>query len=164
MSRIFSSSSARAIETAKIVEAFLGISYEVVSTLRERDYGPFDGLPREELLTLRQSLGFSNIDPTQDWTDVEGVESDECVWKRVKPLFEELIASQSADTALFVTHAGVIKAVLHSIFAIPPERKLCFKIPNCSFVVLRSVQNYLEMTELCPNPCVFTGAQFENVT
>ena len=124
--QIYSSPLIRAVESATIVSQQLGINFVLRNELIERDYGRFDGMNRESLKAERSVLGLPNDDPTQDWYNCSYVESDEAIWNRVKTLLIELTALNQTESVLFVTHAGVIKSILHSIFNIPYYRLLCF--------------------------------------
>lgn len=151
VSLIYSSTARRARDTAAIIADHLGVSVVALDALLERDFGPFEGLDRERLLEARLSRGLTTLDPTQDWCGVAEVESDEEIWVRISPVIDEIL--KSGKTGLIVTHAGVIKAALHSLFQIPSDRALCFKIPNGSLIAFRSISNYLELLEFCPDPC-----------
>lgn len=150
LSTICSSPARRAVETARAIAESRCIDYSVVEELRERDFGPFEGLTRSELLERRALFGASNIDPTQDWRGIPGVESDAEICARVRPLLQHFLSSYPHVVAV-VTHAGVIKSILHAIFQIPESRVACFKIPNGCMVGLRPlVDSNLEMAYLLP--------------
>lgn len=152
ISRLYTSELKRAIETAEIVAAKLNVEFEVHELLRERDYGPFENLRRPDLLASREERGLSNIDPTQDWYGVREVESDELVFGRVRGFFDETGALRSSGAVLIVTHAGVIKSFLHTVYRIPPGCYRCFKITNGSALRFRLVSDFFEMLEFWPNP------------
>jgi probable phosphoglycerate mutase len=149
--QIYSSPLIRAVESAAIVSSKIGIDYVVRDELVERDYRRFDGLDRENLKAERTLLGLSNDDPTQDWHGCFDVESDEAIWARVQSLLEEVNSIYPTKVTLFVTHAGVIKAILHSIFDIPHYRHLCFNIPNGCVVGLRHTLSGYQLVELYPD-------------
>lgn len=144
---IYTSPQKRAIETAEIISNRVNVTVEVRTELLERDYGPYDGTTREQLIALRKDRGLDTDDPTQDWHGVDEVESDRAVWNRVRSLLE---VSDSHNVVLMVTHAGVVKSVLHSIFEIPHDRHNCFKIRNGTMIILRKVEGKLELTGLIP--------------
>jgi broad specificity phosphatase PhoE len=152
---VYSSAARRASETARIIADHLAVQVIISNDLRERCYGPYEGLTRQELLALRAARGCSSPDPTQDWFGIPEVESDENVWKRVAPVIDGIISS--GKKSLVVTHAGVIKSVLYSILSIPPKRMLAFKIPNGSMLSFRCIAKYLEMVELCQDPCAVSS-------
>lgn len=144
--QIFCSTALRSLQTASIISDCLKIGYRATAALNERDYGPFAGLPRLELIAKRKALSLSNVDPTNDWDGAVDVESDATIWLRVHALIDD--ARRATGHTLLVTHAGVIKAVLYRIFAIPAARRRCFYLRTGSAVTLRAIDGCLELTEL----------------
>lgn len=150
---IFSSTERRAIETSEIISKCLGLPFEPKLELRERDYGSFDGLNREDLLKKRIEWGVSSADPTQDWEEISCVESDQKIWERIKPLLA--IFKNENKNCIWITHAGVMKSALYYILGISSHRILSFKFPNGVIVTFKNQKNYLELNELIPNPYLF---------
>ncbi len=152
--RIQSSPLRRARETAEIVAAQLGLTLEVTPSLAERDYGPFEGLPRDALLSRRAAMGLDNADPTQDWRGCPSVESDDEVWSR----FTDHAAQHGAfdaspsDASLLVTHAGLIDVVFRRTFGIRDSRRRCIKVRPASAIAWLSSGSGLELAELWVNP------------
>ena len=153
---IYTSPQAKAIETARVISNTVNVRLGIRSELVERDYGPYEGMSREQLIEKRRTDGLCIDDPTQDWYGVTDVESDESVWRRVRPLLE---ASYNDKDILLVTHAGVVKSVLHSIFEIPHHKRNCFKIRNGTLIVLKNVHGQLELNELIPTTFLAPGVQ-----
>ena len=149
---IFASTAPRAIETAAILSTELKVPYSSTPSLNERNYGPFDGLTRHDLLERRAELHLSNLDPTQDWDEVTEVESDGAVWTRVKPVIDLARESHHQGHVLLVTHNGVIKATLYRLFMLPPTRARCFCISNGCVFTLREVGSCLELFDLWQSP------------
>ena len=113
---------ARAKETAEIVALHLGVSVvNVDHRLRERSFGVFEGLTRDEVAARY---------PTQ-WFDYQedkrvtppGAEPHEMVIGRVQQaLLTVLRAAPSATSALIVTHGGSLRVLLSELSgqSIPP--------------------------------------------
>jgi broad specificity phosphatase PhoE len=100
---VVSSDLRRAQETASIIAEVLGIGPVVVdAALRERDAGPWTGMTRAEIEAAWPGY-------LADGRRPDGYEDDDAVLARVTPA---LLALEGAgDTALVVTHGGVIGAV-----------------------------------------------------
>jgi len=81
----------------------------VSEKLNERDFGSFDGMTYDELRTAR---GLQNAEVgalTTEWTDVDGVESDEEVLNRVMP---EIRNALRPGIVCVVTSSNVIHTIL----------------------------------------------------
>lgn len=150
VSRIVSSPARRAVETGEIIAAALRVDVEVSECLRERDYGPFEGLTRPALLRARASRGLSAVDPTQHWRGCTEVEQDESIWTRVQPRIAQTMGLQDESLSLLISHAGVLKAVLHATLGIDPARPSAFKFPNGVLLTMRMHEDVYELLELCP--------------
>ena len=148
--KILSSPAPRATDTSQIISTHINIPFSVDSILRERDYGPFEGLDRADLIKKRKEYTKDNIDPTQNWSSIDCVESDEAIYKRVHPLISTFICEKTINT-VWITHAGVIKSFLYSNFLIPRHKNLCFKIPNGAVIIFQLKQDNLELNGLIPN-------------
>lgn len=106
---IVASDLARARHTAEIIAHELGIGPVVVdAALRERDAGPWTGLTRAEIEVEWPGFLASNKRP-------EGYEEDDALLDRVLPALRTLEAA--GESALVVTHGGVIGAVERSLGA-----------------------------------------------
>lgn len=134
---IYSSDSKRSIHTAQILNEFMNVDFVTSSALKERDMGIFDGMSTEELINNRISLGHTFLDETQDWEGVNGVESDQKIFERFTSFFEDKIIDNK--NVIIVTHAGVIKSILHSLFNISIFRSNCFKAKTGSVLCLSSL-------------------------
>ena len=124
---IYSSPLLRATQTASAIGTAIGLNFQTCGELIERDLGEYDGLRVEELKHVRISKHHAFTDVTQDWYGVSGVEPDSSIYSRVSHLIEKV--SPKAH-AIFVTHAGVIKAFLHSTLRVDPTRGNYFAIKN----------------------------------
>jgi broad specificity phosphatase PhoE len=152
---VLSSDLPRARETAVVIGAEINLEPVFSSDLRERDFGRFDGLHRDELLQLRSDAGLDNFDPTQDWDGYDGVESDAAIVARVLPSWEEhevLRRASGTSDVVVVTHAGVITAVVYAALAIAQSRRRAIKVPpGAALAFLVADDNKLEMVQLWPN-------------
>jgi broad specificity phosphatase PhoE len=109
---VVSSDLSRARETAQIIAARLGIGLVYLdAALRERAFGPFEGLTREQCVSLHPR-------EWQAWCDEqvapEGAENRSVLAARValglRRAAEEVARDDAA--ALVVTHGGALRAVV----------------------------------------------------
>lgn len=102
---IFSSPLGRAVETASIIAAEVGLAEPtLVEALVERNYGMAEGLDWLEI-ERRYPRG----------TFVPGRESREQVGARVIPALMQLAAERPGEALLIVSHGGAIRSVLNQV-------------------------------------------------
>jgi len=102
---IFSSPLGRAVETASIIAAEVGLGEPtLVDALVERNYGQAEGLDWLEI-ERRYPRG----------TVVPGRETREQVGARVIPALMRLAADRPGQALLIVSHGGAIRAVLNEV-------------------------------------------------
>lgn len=133
---LISSDSPRAATTASIIGDSLNIKPVTHTDLGEREYGPYAGMSITDVARVRSALGHSFSDPTQDWHGNDEVESDQSIVARVGGRIESLYPPGSNHTALVVTHAGVIKAFLHSCLGVASAQPNIAKVPPASAAIL----------------------------
>lgn len=151
--QIFTSQMVRARATANAISLRVGIAVTADPALAERDLGPFGGLSRDELLHCREQRGLSVFDPTQDWRGCEGVESDAAIWERFCGFAAkyDLASTWAERDVVVVSHAGVLKAVVHTMLAIEPGRGRVFKFREASAVLVLPHEHGGEMHGLWQN-------------
>jgi broad specificity phosphatase PhoE len=107
LSMVISSDLARAQETARIVAGLLDVPLAYVDVdLRERSFGPFEGLTREECARLFPQAW-------RGWQEgrraPEGAESDGALAARVAAA---LVRAAKHAPALVVTHGGALRTAV----------------------------------------------------
>lgn len=108
---VYSSDLSRARETAEIIAKHCGVRVVTDPRLRERFYGRFEGLTREEIAQL--SPGFGH----RAWENEEqGVEPWERMADRSQEVIEELAAAHPGSRLILVSHGGWIRALLCRLF------------------------------------------------
>lgn len=134
---ILTSDLKRAVQTANLINTVCNTDLIECSWLRER-YIPnsFSNQKCDDLIKKRKNMNHQFIDPSQDWFDVNDVESDSDVHLRFFDGVSEYIKKDR--DIICVTHAGVIKSVLHSIFEISPQRTNAFKVRNGCIISLKT--------------------------
>lgn len=120
LSVIVASDLARAKETATIVSKVLGVTGLLLDpALRERRFGVFEGLTREEC-ELRHGEAFRawSADPR---CVPPGAETYDAVLARIVPAARNVADRLTApgDAALIVSHGGAIRALLRHIGGVP---------------------------------------------
>lgn len=135
---ILTSPSPRAIETANILNEKLNIEIKIFEQLKERCFGKYENMLVDDLLIERKKENHKFDDITQDWDNVSEVESDKSVFNRIKDLILQF--ERNYDELIVVTHAGVIKSVLHTALKIDNHKSNCFKVRNSSVTVLSTIK------------------------
>ena len=103
---IFSSDLARSSDTAKIImKHHPEASVHFVKELRERHLGEYQGRAKSE-------FGWRPGDFKSTRIETRDGESIESMYKRAERFLHEILSKHKNDTILFVTHAGIKKALV----------------------------------------------------
>jgi broad specificity phosphatase PhoE len=138
---ILSSDSQRAKQTSSFISEATLAPVKEYSGLRDRRVGPeYSSLRLNELQTVRSARHQTFFDPTQDWNNVSEVEGDESVYLRTKNVLEKHIFP--GTNIACVTHAGVIKSFLHSVFDLEDSRGNGFKVRNGCILVFQNENDF----------------------
>lgn len=89
------------------------------------------------------------------WEGISGAEQDEAIVRRASRAILKVARSTPIPPGggiVVVTHAGVMKAMLHSMLDVPPSRPYGFRVGLGSVAVLCSHRNYWELREYWQNP------------
>jgi uncharacterized phosphatase len=121
IARVHASSLSRAMETAQIIAQHLGLPVPGVDgRLRERGYGVFEGLTREECAerfpaAWERYLAERRVTPP-------GGEPQEEVVARVTAAIDQIVgaAGPAAEAVLVVSHGGCIRAFINAIAGFYP--------------------------------------------
>ncbi|MEL6149368.1 MAG: histidine phosphatase family protein [Chloroflexota bacterium] len=152
---IYSSDMNRAVQSAQIIADAVNLPVTTTLELRERDYGPYDGLALEAVKTTRTQNGFPTVDPFHDWHGVTGVESDTAVYERFRAFVQPLIQQHTGKGIVIVTHSGVIQGFLYGTYHIPPERLFAFRIERGGLFHFVQQREFLEMRAYYPGATIF---------
>lgn len=101
---IYSSPLQRAAATAQIIAATLGVTTETDQRLNDRDYGPWTGHPKSEVVGE-----FGSVDAAP------GVEPAASVIARVLPALDSISHQHEGEVIALVTHDAVIRPLLSAI-------------------------------------------------
>ena len=138
---ILTSNLLRATQTANFISKVTKAEVKEYSELIERNVGSsYSNLRLNELREVRSSKNQEFFDATQDWFNVSDVESDDDVFRRTRLILQKHIRSN--EQLVCVTHAGVIKAFLHSVFQMAPSRTNAFKVRNGCVMVFQNERDF----------------------
>lgn len=138
-SRIISSPLKRAVRTAEEVAVLTGVPVETDTRLRERDFGEFEGLTREELAErfpeeykLWQSGG----------TPVDaGVETRTSVGRRTSQAIIEACEQMPDGVLLVVAHGAALSCAMTALLGMDAESWSGIAgLDNCHWSLMRSFQ------------------------
>jgi probable phosphoglycerate mutase len=101
LAAIYSSDLARARETAEIVGAAKGLPVHSDRGLRERSFGSWEGLTRDEIAHRFPDL------------EHHDGESDDEVRSRVLAVMHRIVAAHPEDNVLVVSHGSALNALWH---------------------------------------------------
>jgi 2,3-bisphosphoglycerate-dependent phosphoglycerate mutase len=106
---VYASDLARARATAEAVAAARGLEVRLDARLRERSFGSWEGLTREDIAELPEGSRH------------EG-ESDEEVRARVLEAIEEIARAHPGRQVLVVSHGGALNTLWHHALGVRVER------------------------------------------
>lgn len=120
MAAVYTSDLIRAIKSAEVIAGDFGISPIVVSGLRERSFGLWEGMSFDEIKEkYPDAFGSWAKDPLR--FSPMGGESTIEVKERVMPAFHEILKRHGGDTISIVSHGGVNRVILCSLLGMPLE-------------------------------------------
>ena len=106
---VYASDLARARQTAEAVAATHALEVRFDARLRERSFGSWEGLTREDIAEL------------PDGSHHDG-ETDEEVRARVLEAINEIAAAHPGEQVLVVSHGGALNALWHHALGVRVER------------------------------------------
>ena len=106
---IYASDLARARSTAEAVAATHGLEVRVDARLRERSFGSWEGLTREDIAAFPEGSRHDG-------------ESDDEVRARVLGAIEEIARSHPGEQVLVVSHGGALNTLWHHALGVRVER------------------------------------------
>ena len=110
--KVYSSDLLRAKQTAEIIALEQELVVEITQALRERNFGSFQGKPREHLIEIDKVLETLTDEERYSYTHNGIVESDEEIMTRFMIFIREIAIVNLGKTILVATHGGIIRAFL----------------------------------------------------
>ena len=133
---IYSSPFTRAMQTAKtIVEYHDHLNIKEVYDLRERYFGKYTGLTREDVLKIAPDLMEQWYVEGVDWKAPGSGESMRELQSRVVKAFREIADSHTDENIIMISHGGAIMTLLSYFLDIPIENVFDIRQPaNCEII------------------------------
>ena len=130
--RLYSSPYRRALHTAQIIGAGLGLEPTVDCRLREISFGPYEGTRYGEGLFFDDNIRACFMDPPS-YVARDGAEPFDAVAARVREFIDEVLVplSGTASRVLVVAHGGVLRTVLRLVAGLPLSGFWEGPQPNC---------------------------------
>ncbi|HET7420596.1 MAG TPA: histidine phosphatase family protein [Candidatus Dormibacteraeota bacterium] len=125
----------RALETAKIVGARVGIPPTPDRGLREIFLAEWEGL-RTDDIAQRYPDAWAKWVEEPDWDVVPGGEREADFEARVAGAIDGILRRHAHGDVLVVTHGGVIQVALHRIVGRPSQGLFPFRIQNASISLI----------------------------
>lgn len=151
--RLISSDLGRALETSEILSKSLNLKPIIQNKLlRERNFGIFHGLTREEAERLYPSE-WGMVCSADDEAPVPEGETRHQMRLRVQQFLSEIPAMYPGERLLAVTHGGVVNMVIRFVLRIPFSEPRRFRLPNAGLSILVYEQNewfVRTLNALCP--------------
>jgi 2,3-bisphosphoglycerate-dependent phosphoglycerate mutase len=136
LDQLISSDLGRACETAGYLSATTGLELRTDARLRERHYGPFEGLtiPEIEARHPEAYARFRTDDP--DYV-IPGGESHRQHYQRNIDFLEAYIDDHPGTRAALVAHGGVLDSVFRFLAQMPLDQPRCYLVPNASLTIIK---------------------------
>ncbi len=135
---LYTSTLARARETAEIIGVRLGLTLEERAALMERNVGELEGLTREEIVAR-----FPHYMPARTETrrvEIAGFEQDDAFAQRVMQGLTTIIEAHPQQTVAVLTHGGVIFSFCRQTLQMATVRPGPFAIDNGSITIFDIVR------------------------
>jgi probable phosphoglycerate mutase len=132
IARVWTSSLSRAVQTAEIVAARLGVDVVVREGLREYGVGAIAGTDADERAHVGAAFD-AWVEGDREAT-IGGGERVEDFVGRVTRVLEEVADEHRGEAVLVVSHGGAILAALPPLVGIAPARARGLTLPNCAAI------------------------------
>ena len=138
---IISSDLKRASVTAQALADVTGLPVQLDPRLRERFYGPWQGLTSDEIRARNPDL-FATW-RTRAEEDLPGIESLDDLGKRAAAAFADAASQASSGVAVIVSHGGAIRAGVAAFLGWPVEAGQTLRVLlNCHLAHLRHTDRF----------------------
>ncbi|HET9287175.1 MAG TPA: histidine phosphatase family protein [Gaiella sp.] len=111
----------RAVETAAAIAEPHGLDVRIEPDLRELDFGDLEGRTYDEIAASLPDL-YAAWMTTPTAVRFPGGESYADLHARSDAAVSALRTAHEGETVVAVTHGGIVRAVLHSVLGLAPER------------------------------------------
>jgi len=132
IARVWTSPLSRAVQTAEIAAAALGVDVVVREGLREYGVGSLAGTDGDESAVLGPV--FRAWVDGDDLATIDGGERVGAIVARVEAVLEEVADAHPGETVLVVGHGGAILATIPQLVGLPRGSGLGVTLPNCAVI------------------------------
>lgn len=149
--RIYCSPMKRARATADPIEERQGMKAEIVTDLREIDFGEWTGKTWMRVAEEYQIDVFGWLDEL-DAGRVKGAESGPAFRDRTKAAVQQIIADNPGKKVAVVCHGGVVRAILSALLEIPLPffGRVDIEYASLSVVEVSSCKHEADLINLVP--------------
>ncbi len=128
---IYTSSSLRSIQSARILAKAYDLEHRIKDELHERKAGIWAGLTFEQIEEkYPEMLEQYHKDPYNYWP--EGGETTQAVRNRIKKVMDEIVNAHEHQTVAIITHKSVIQSAIASVLDIDAEHQGKILVPTGS--------------------------------
>lgn len=128
-SNVWVSPLGRAIQTANIMQEYIGFEYETTDDLREVSFGDWEGLTLPEI--GEQYPGMWEDRQNDKWNYIPpGGESNKHARERALRMKERIISSMPESQILVIAHFAINRLVLSQFMNIAPEDVMRMNVPH----------------------------------
>jgi probable phosphoglycerate mutase len=139
--RLISSDLGRTRETAGYIATATGLEPTTDPRLRERHYGPFEGLTIPEI-EVRHPEAYARFRTDDPEYVLPGGESHRQHYERNVGFFKAYVKDHPGTTAALVAHGGVLDSVFRFVARLPLNQPRCYLVPNTSLTVVKHGRFY----------------------
>lgn len=134
IARVWTSPFSRAVQTAEIAAAALGVDVVVREGLREYGVGSLAGTDGDESAVLGPV--FRAWVDGDDLATIDGGEQVSGIVARVEAVLDEVADAHPGETVLVVSHGGAMLATIPQLVGLPRGSGLGVTLPNCGVLEL----------------------------
>lgn len=140
---IITSPLARAATTAEIISAVLGLPIRYDDRLKEYNFGPIEGLTRDEI-RQQYPVVWAAWQLNEFWQPLPGEEGETTFEKRIQAAIDDIVANLDEDSAVAVVmHGGAMNTCLRSMLGIKERGWRMFAFDNASVNLIQLQEKVL---------------------
>ncbi|HEY4512304.1 MAG TPA: histidine phosphatase family protein [Candidatus Paceibacterota bacterium] len=132
---VYSSKEVRAIQSGQLIAEKLGIKFEAVDGLQERNWGDLSG---RSWTSVQKILDSMSLEERYTYTPPNG-ESWQTFEHRLIENISRLIKKNKNKTISVITHGGAIRALMPYFLSAPKEESFKYNPDNASITVFDSI-------------------------
>ena len=142
---IYSSSSLRSIQSARILAKAYDLDYKIKDELHERKAGLWAGLTFEQIEEkYPEMLEQYHKDPYNYWPN--GGETTQAIRKRIEKVMKEIVKTHEHETVAIITHKSVIQSAIASVLGIDAEHQGKIIIPTGSATLINYYEDWATLS------------------